>query len=150
MSEADLGSKSVPRNPLLFSILYRIRFVERIGSGIRRIFDACAEHGVAAPELQVSDDWFTVDFQRPEHATQQVTQQVDQLLAALEDTMSRSELMELMDLMDRNHFTTAYLRPALEAGLIEMTLPDRPNSRLQRYRLTQLGLGAREVRRTTK
>ena len=41
MSEEDLGSKSVPRNLLLFSMLYRMRLVEQIGSGIERIRDAC-------------------------------------------------------------------------------------------------------------
>ena len=33
----------------------------------------------------------------------------------------------------------AYIRPALEAGLIEMTIPDKPNSSNQRYRLTPKG-----------
>ena len=35
MTEADLGVKSIPRNPLLFGILHRMDAVERIGSGIR-------------------------------------------------------------------------------------------------------------------
>ena len=62
MSEEDLGSKSVPRNLLLFSMLYRMRLVEQIGSGIERIRDACLEHGVAEPLIQVSPDWVTVTF----------------------------------------------------------------------------------------
>ena len=41
MAEADLGTKSVPRNPLLFSMLYRMDVVENIGSGIRRIRELC-------------------------------------------------------------------------------------------------------------
>lgn len=32
-----------------------------------------------------------------------------------------------------------YLRPALELELIEMTLPNKPQSRQQKYRLTQKG-----------
>ena len=66
MKEEDLGSKSVPRNPLLFSMLYRMKLVEQIGSGIRRIHDACLEHGVADPAIQVSPDWVTVTFPRQE------------------------------------------------------------------------------------
>ena len=37
MTVADLGTKSLPRNPLLFGMLYRMDVVEQIGSGIRRI-----------------------------------------------------------------------------------------------------------------
>lgn len=55
MSEADLGIKSIPRNPLLFSMLHRMAAVERIGSGIKRIRRLCAEYGVAEPVIDVSE-----------------------------------------------------------------------------------------------
>ena len=44
--------------------------------------------------------------------------------------------MDALGLSDRKHFTVTYLKPGLEAGLVEMTLPDSPRSRTQRYRLT--------------
>ena len=65
MTEADLGVKSIPRNPLLFGILHRMEAVERIGSGIRRIRDLCREHGVPEPLIEVSDSWVTTTFRRP-------------------------------------------------------------------------------------
>ena len=65
MTEADLGIKSIPRNPLLFGILHRMDAVERIGSGIRRIRDLCREHGVAEPLIEVSESWVTTTFRRP-------------------------------------------------------------------------------------
>ena len=37
-----------------------------------------------------------------------------------------------------------YLRPGVEGGLVEMTLPDSPRSRAQRYRLTILGEQVRD------
>ncbi|WP_336619060.1 Fic family protein [Pseudomonas sp. PS02302] len=40
---------------------------------------------------------------------------------------------------DRKSFRERYLRPALDAGLIAMTRPDKPNSRLQCYYLTGFG-----------
>ncbi|MEO8613787.1 MAG: Fic family protein [Luteolibacter sp.] len=52
---------------------------------------------------------------------------------------SREELQALLELSDRHNFRKLYLLPALEAGLIERTIPDKPNSRLQKYRLTAKG-----------
>ena len=42
-------------------------------------------------------------------------------------------------LQHEGHFREIYLTPALEAGLIEMTIPDKPRSSKQRYRLTPAG-----------
>lgn len=53
--------------------------------------------------------------------------------------MTRGELQKWLDLKHLPHFSDAYLRPDLNAGFIEMTIPDKPKSRLQRYRLTALG-----------
>ena len=71
--------------------------------------------------------------------TPQVTGHVRQLVAVLTGAMSGARLQEALRLRDRNHFTNTYLRPALEAGLVEMTIPDKPTSRNQRYRLTTAG-----------
>ena len=155
MREEDLGTKSVPRNPLLFSVLYRRKLVEQIGSGIRRIRDACREHGAAEPVFEVAPDWVTVRFPRepvasPPHDTPHeaphVTPHVDRLIAALQGEMSRAQLMDALGLADRRHFARTYIRPALEAGLIEMTAPDRPRSRSQRYRWTGAGEHVRDSR----
>ena len=45
-----------------------------------------------------------------------------------------------MGLKNADHFRKAYILPAMAAGVLEMTLPEQPNSRLQRYRLTNKGL----------
>lgn len=45
----------------------------------------------------------------------------------------------LTRLQDRKSFRARYLQPALAEGLIEMTIPDKPNSRLPRYRLARKG-----------
>ncbi|EMN6089787.1 cell filamentation protein Fic, partial [Vibrio cholerae] len=60
--------------------------------------------------------------------------QVKQLLEVLEGEMLREEIQAILGLKDRKSFRDRYLKPALEAGLIEMTLPDKPTSKVQRYR----------------
>ena len=61
------------------------------------------------------------------------------LLSRIEGEMTRQALQDALGLTNREHFRKAYLAPALEQGLVEMTQPDKPNSRSQRYRLTALG-----------
>ena len=69
-----------------------------------------------------------------------VSDPVVQLLRALlGGPLPTSALLEHLSLKHRHSFRTRYLRPALEGGWIEPTLPDKLNSRLQRYRLTAAG-----------
>jgi ATP-dependent DNA helicase RecG len=68
-----------------------------------------------------------------------VTPQVVHLIEILTGEMSRGDLMEGVGLKDRMNFSHHYLTPALESELIEMTLPDKPRSSKQRYRLSKLG-----------
>jgi hypothetical protein len=56
--------------------------------------------------------------------------------------MDRAHLQEKLGLSDRKSFRTLYLAPAMVQGLVEFTLPDKPNSRLQKYRLTAAGRAA--------
>lgn len=63
-----------------------------------------------------------------------MTVQVAKLLEALGDeTLSASEIMKRLGLAHRPTFRKNYLNPALEKGLIEMTIPGKPNSRNQEY-----------------
>ena len=75
--------------------------------------------------------------------TPQVTPQVRRLLLVLlTDPMTRAELQKKLHLADREHFRKDYLAPALSDGLIEMSIPDKPNSRFQKYLLTGKGQAA--------
>jgi ATP-dependent DNA helicase RecG len=54
--------------------------------------------------------------------------------------MTRRQLQEALYLKSEENFRQLYLMPALLSGFIEMTIPDKPKSRLQKYRLTQKGV----------
>jgi hypothetical protein len=74
-------------------------------------------------------------YAQSDQDTDHVSDQVKRLSDALgTETFSALELMGLLDLRHRPTFRKNYLRPALEAGLIEMTLPQTPNARGQKYR----------------
>ncbi|OCA56499.1 Fic family protein [Photorhabdus namnaonensis] len=73
-------------------------------------------------------------------STHQATQQVKQLIMVLEGEMNRGQLQSALGLKDRNSFRQRYLQPALAAGLIEMSHPEKPSSPSQHYRLTAKGI----------
>ncbi|MDB6071696.1 MAG: cell division protein Fic [Verrucomicrobiales bacterium] len=75
-----------------------------------------------------------------EQDTEPVTEQVGRLLEVLGETeQSAGCLMQALALAHRPTFLYTYLQPALAAGLIARTLPDKPTSRLQKYRITPQG-----------
>ena len=48
-------------------------------------------------------------------------------------------MQEALGLKHEEHFREAYLMPGLKGGLIEMTIPGKPKSSKQKYRLTEKG-----------
>ena len=72
----------------------------------------------------------------------QVTDQdktpIDRLLAVLgNEELSAAEIMKRLGLSHKPTFRKNYLHPALDQKLIERTIPDKPNSRNQKYRKTE-------------
>lgn len=60
---------------------------------------------------------------------------INRLLAALgHEELSAAELMARLGLLHRPTFRKNYLTPSLEKGCIERTIPDKPNSKNQKYR----------------
>jgi len=62
-----------------------------------------------------------------------------EVLKRCESPLKSSEIQEIVGIQHRETFQRNYLDRMLAAGLIERTIPDKPNSRLQKYRLTAKG-----------
>jgi len=62
-------------------------------------------------------------------------------LIALEGELGSAAIRERLGLRDRTHLRNHYINPALAGFWIELTVPQHPKSRLQRYRLTAAGRG---------
>ena len=65
---------------------------------------------------------------------------IDKLIVFCSEARSFSEMLAFMDLTDRTKFRRKYIHPLLEAGIIEQTMPEKPNSQNQKYRLTAKGI----------
>jgi ATP-dependent DNA helicase RecG len=63
----------------------------------------------------------------------------------MQGEMKRVEIQSALELRDEKHFRDTYLRLALDDEIIEMPIPDKPRSSLQRYRLTAKGLRLQEA-----
>ncbi|MBI5756855.1 MAG: AAA family ATPase [Nitrospirae bacterium] len=137
------------RNKKVAEVFKAAGLIERYGSGINRILNAFKAYGLPPPEFKEITPGFMVTVykavskvtpQVTEQVTEQVAEQVARLVAAFpEKAASTGELMDLLTLSHRPSFLYTYLQPALEVGYIERTIPDKPQSRLQRYRLTAKG-----------
>ena len=125
---------SVPRNKELMRVFRDLDLVEHLGSGVPRILRSYGKEC-----FKFTENFLRMTFPASQQVTQQVTQQVKTLINVLDKEMNRLEIQEKLNLSDRENFRAKYLKPALEQGIIEMTKPDKPNSRLQKYRLTILG-----------
>ncbi len=66
--------------------------------------------------------------------TEQVT-----LLSGMTGEHTVLELMAFVGRSNRSKFREQVLAPLLALGMVEMTIPDKPNSSKQRYRLTAVG-----------
>jgi hypothetical protein len=76
-----------------------------------------------------------------------VTEQVVRLLRLLEAAdLSTTELMAQLQLHHRPTVLYSYITPAVRAGLLQMTIPDKPRSSRQKYRLTDRGRALLQVR----
>ena len=160
--EIDDGlSKS--RNPDIVRAFRSIGLSEQAGTGIRTIRQEWQKLGRPLPQIEndKGDKKFTVTLEK-EPYTEQVPnkyrtsaeqvpnkyrtsiQQVVQILRESEKEMARSELQKGLKIASRSYFWQEYLQPALGDGLIEMTIPDKPNSSKQKYRLTELGRSVAE------
>ena len=57
----------------------------------------------------------------------------------MDGELPRTIIQQLLGLNDEKHFRENYQQKSLKLGILEMTIPDKPSSRLQKYRLTKKG-----------
>ncbi|EKD52234.1 MAG: hypothetical protein ACD_62C00080G0004, partial [uncultured bacterium] len=156
------------RNPHLADAMKVLGFVQRFGVGIQTAREALKQNEnppaifelaptlvkciIRVPKTKPNTPVISVNYsghvqkkaesglESPTQSSTQSTDPVTKLVMVLKASeLSASELRDKLKIKHRHTFRTNYLRPALENGLIEQTLPDKPNSRLQKYRLTEKG-----------
>ncbi len=152
--------ESKPWNPIIANVFYRAAIIERWGMGTLNILDWCSENGNPMPTwAEYAGSMFVTFFPASPEAVEKVTPQVGTKLALsrhqveiLKMCRHDSELVSLMAITgrtDRTKFRNQVLKPLIKEGLVEMTIPDKPKSRFQKYRLTEKGKQWLESHRTS-
>ena len=127
------------------------------GTGIPKIRAAMKRNGSPRARFKADDLrlWFVVELpihsafaEEAAKATESSGTKLglsrDQV-AVLQQCRADSGMVDLLAIVGRTNrtkFRQQVLNPLLEAGLIEMTIPDKPRSSLQRYRTTAAGRSA--------
>ena len=149
---------SIPRSPRIAEPLFLARYIEKAGTGTLDMIHLCAQAGLPQPEFRQDGGQFIQTLWRPKatdlvpgtepQGTQSGTKlgtksapsrhQVEILVKASTGA-ALTELMAIDGRTDRTKFRHQVIRPLLLRGLLEMTLPDKPTSSLQKYRITPEG-----------
>ena len=144
--------RSVLRNPLIAEAFHRTGAVEIWGRGTNRVIEECKGHGIDPPTFEEHAGALYVTFRAPigpgagevpsrdQVGTKSgLSEDQVQILETSKDPQPLQELMRLCGRSNRTKFRDQVTRPLLDAGLLEMTVPDKPRSSKQRYRTTVAG-----------
>ncbi|MHB8769934.1 MAG: Fic family protein [Syntrophales bacterium] len=118
---------------------------ERLGTGIRDMVTRYRAAGLPEPEFKITDGFVVTLRRKPGAAfesmggvTAQATAEVTaQVVVFCSEPQSAKEVMTALRLKHWKTFQANYLNPLLVAGILERTIPDKPQSPRQKYRLTQ-------------
>jgi ATP-dependent DNA helicase RecG len=135
---------STRRNPIIAEIFHRLDYIERRGSGLKKIrLETSYLYGYTeeyAPEFRSTPTAFHVTFKNMNYNLHgkagQDTGQDNRFAALLDYCVSlrtKKEMQGFIGIASREHFEKTFLKPLLNAGQLRMALPDKPNSRNQKY-----------------
>ncbi|OXU14881.1 Fic family protein [Sedimentisphaera salicampi] len=127
---------SIPRNKELMRIYKDLDIVEYLGSGMPRIMQYYPRDC-----FKFTNHFLRMTIFNEERKVEaQSEAQSDSILSVLEKgELSPAEITKMLQLKSKSGAFKRCLSELLTQNLIEMTIPEKPNSRLQKYRLTEKG-----------
>lgn len=156
----DLDLRNVSsrrRNPIIADIFNRLKYMDRRGSGFKKILDSYEfqEHYTEEmkPEFRSSNSEFWLIFKNLNYEAKDVEfvlttekadtkrkhliqngQDMDKMIIDFcREPKSVMEIMDNFKFKSRTSFKRNYLQKMLAEGTLKMTIPDKPSSRNQKY-----------------
>jgi len=150
-----------PKNPVIAKFFRQIGRADELGSGMRKMMRYGKAYGGADPEL-IEDDIFKIIVRYPDTMTYperpaivKITGQAQistgaesgveskmarTILKMLKnEPLSKSEIAAKLGKSRPSRYLNDLMAQMLKSGIVEYTIPEKPNSRLQKYRLTEKG-----------
>lgn len=134
------------RNPKIASLLHEYEYVREFGEGIDRMYLEMKQAGLPEPEYRteafmvyatIKNKKFLegVKSNNTQDNTQDDTQDdtQDRILKYCKIPRSKKEITMFLGYKDAKSMAKNHLKPLIQAGKLVMTIPDKPNSRNQKY-----------------
>lgn len=130
------------RNPIVAEAMRGLKYVNMFNRGIQRVKNLLNENGNPLPIFNVDKVTAFEVIIKPSLSLNLVTS--DEKVTKLNDTLnsiidfcisprSMTEIMEFMGYKHRYNVKHRYIDPLIEGGFLVMTIPEKPNSRSQKY-----------------
>jgi ATP-dependent DNA helicase RecG len=147
-------------------VFHRAGLIKKWDRGTNRVIEMCKKHGAPPPTFEEMQGFLIVTFKaqmvagrmarvgsqveskvesqpelRPESQPESQPESLDRRVLALLKTqaLSKAEISTHLGQKEVSGQLNKVIRSLIAQGLIEYTLPDKPNSRLQKYRLPLAG-----------
>ena len=134
------------RNPIIAEAMRGMKYVNMFNRGIQRVKTMLRDNGnpepvfnvgkITAFEVMVQPSLslnLVTDGEKVTKSATKSTETMNVVLAFCEQPKSLTEIMAHLGLKHRNNAKSRYIDPLIENGFLEMTIPEKPNSRNQKY-----------------
>ena len=129
---------SRPRNPIIADVCFKAGYIDSWGRGTIKIIEACKEAGLPDVHMMEEDGGFLVTIFKSGvelGVESDITSQIIQLLT--QEPLSKSQIAQKLGKSKPTRYLNELMNKLLSDGTVEYTIPQKPNSRLQKYRLTK-------------
>ncbi len=128
-----------PKNPKIANVFREIGLADELGSGVKNMYKYTKIYSGGEPELKEDDIFRTYIPITTQEIPQDIPQETPQddkktlIIKYCRNSRSIREIMEYLHLRDRKNVYTSYIKPLIKEEKLKMTIPDKPNSKNQRY-----------------
>ena len=134
------------RNPIIAEAMRGMKYVNMFNRGIQRVKNMLRENGNPEPNFNVSKVTafevmvhpsmslnLVTDGEKVTKSATKSTETMNEVLAFCTQERTLTEIMRHLELKHSSNAKSRYVDPLIEGGFLEMTIPDKPNSRNQKY-----------------